>query len=477
MSLARQLLEWGLFLCIGYLLFVTLLYVLELVAACLENIIQVRANRAEDYETAAASRFSIPVSILAAVHNEEPIVVEAVRSELAQDYAEFEVVVVDDGSTDRTLELLIEAFDLRPVHTHYRRVLPTQEIRQIYRSTSHSRLTVVDKVNGGKADALNCGINLARYRYVCGVDGDTVLAKDALLRGMRLVQRDPEQVVGVTSNLSIMLHPEEADTGPRGYKHIDRKLLPNFQHLDYVRSFYNNRLAWTRLNTMLCTVGAFHIWRRDLLLEIGGFDPAFTCEDIELTFRVHERFRREERPYRIVCLRDHVGVTEGPARVKSLISQRARWQRVIMETVWHYRHMMFNPRYGSVGLLGTPFYLVSEVLAPLFELLALVMLPLAVLCGVFDVTTFVLFLFVIAFVNGLLTTVALGLDDLESRSYAARRYSKRNLAKLILLGPVDLFLYRPILIWARLRGAFDFVRGAKGWDKFERNARAPVTTS
>jgi cellulose synthase/poly-beta-1,6-N-acetylglucosamine synthase-like glycosyltransferase len=227
---------------------------------------------------------------------------------------------------------------------------------------------------------------------------------------------------------------------------------------------------------MLCTVGAFHIWRRDLLLEIGGFAPAFTCEDIELTFRVHQRFRREKKPYRIVSLRDHVGMTEGPARIKSLISQRARWQRVIMETVWHYRRMIFNPRYGSVGLIGTPFYLLTEVLAPAFELVALVMLPLAVVAGAFSPLTFALFLLVIAFANALLTTAGLALDDLGARAYSARRYTKRDLTKLILLGPVDLFLYRPILVWARLRGAIDFLRGAKGWDKFQRNARVPAAS-
>ena len=476
MSLVRELLQWSLVVCVGYLLLVTLMYALQLVVACLENLVQARAHRAEDYETAAASRFSIPVSILVAVYNEEPIVVSAVQSELAQEYPEFEVIVVNDGSTDGTLERLIESFDLKPLEAQFRNVLSTREVGRIFRSASHPRLTVVDKVNGGKADALNCGINLARYRYVCGVDGDTVLAEDALLRGMRPVQRDPAHVLAVTSHLSITLHPEQADTGRRGDKQVDRELLSNFQHLDYVRSFYNNRLAWTRLNTMLCTVGAFHIWRRDLLLEMGGFSTEFSCEDIELTFRVHERYRRERRPYRIVCLRDHVGVTEGPSRVRSLILQRARWQRVIMETVWHYRHMMFNPRYGTVGLLGAPFYLVSEVLAPLFELLALVMLPLALVSGLFDPTTFLLFLLVIAFTNAVLTAAALGLDDLEARSFNARRYAKRDLAKLILIGPVDLFLYRPILIWARMRGAVDFLRGEKGWYKFERNERVPAPT-
>ena len=144
-----------------------------------------------------------------------------------------------------------------------------------------------------------------------------------------------------------------------------------YQHMDYLRAFFNNRLAWSRLGFMLCAVGAFQIWRRDVLEEVGGYARNFTCEDIELTFRVHEKFRREGRDYEIHCLPDNVGTTEGPDTVRKLVSQRERWQRVINETVWHYRQMWFRPRYGSVGLLGAPFYLFTEVLAPVFEVLAM----------------------------------------------------------------------------------------------------------
>ena len=443
MSILQEALFWALVVCAGYLALVTLLYFLQLIAAVAEGLLSLRQHRAEDYDATAHSRFTIPVSVVIAAYNEEPIVVASVNSALAQDYPLHEVIVVNDGSTDGTLARLVEEFRLEPHEVFYRHALGTKPVRAIYRSALDPRLVVVDKANGGKADALNCAINLSRFRYVCGVDADTILAKDALLRGMRLVLRDPANVLAVTSHLSITFHPEQADPQSRGRKMVDRSLLSNFQHLDYVRAFYNNRLAWTRLNFMLCTVGAFHIWRRDLLLEMDGFAPEFTCEDIELTFRVHERCRREGRPYKILCLPDHVGVTEGPARVRSLVSQRARWQRVIMETVWHYRRMLFNPRYGTVGLLGTPFYLVSEVIAPAVEALSLAMLVVAAAAGLLDPEMLLLFLVTIAFVNGTLTSAALALDDLSSRAFAARRYTKADLARLLLLGPVDLFLYRP----------------------------------
>jgi cellulose synthase/poly-beta-1,6-N-acetylglucosamine synthase-like glycosyltransferase len=184
---------------------------------------------------------------------------------------------------------------------------------------------------------------------------------------------------------------------------------------------------------------------------------------------VHERFLREGRDYEIHCLPDTVGTTEGPGTIPKLVSQRERWQRVIDETVWHYRKMWFNPRYRSVGLVGVPFYLVTEVVAPAFELLAIVLFPLAVALGVFDPVVFGLMLAAIAFMNAALSASAIYLEDLQSRSYRTR-----DLARLLVLAPLDLVLYRPIIVWARIKGSWRFLRGDKAWHKFERNVRAPA---
>jgi biofilm PGA synthesis N-glycosyltransferase PgaC len=453
--------------CVGYLALIYASYFVLATIGLFENAVRHRESGAQDYDGLAASRFTIPVSVILAAYNEETAVSATVRSLLELDYPEFEVVVVNDGSTDGTLERLRVDFELAPVEVFVRRLLECEPVRATYRSDLHPRLVVLDKANGGKADALNAGLNSARYRYVCGVDADTVFSPDALLKGMRLVMPDPANVIGVTSHLTIALDPSETMAEPRGQRRIPARHFVAFQHLDYLRAFFNNRLAWSRLNYMLCAVGAFQIWRRDVLEEVGGYARGFTCEDIELTFRVHERYLRAGKPYRILCLPDNVGTTEGPDSVRKLVSQRERWQRVIDESVWHYRRMLFNPRYKTVGLLGMPFYLFSEVLAPVFELAAFVSLAAAVPLGVFDWTTFVLTLGVIAFANGALTAAAILADDLQSRLYRVR-----DVARLLLLAPLDLFVYRPILVWARLKGTWRFLRRDKGWYKFERNARA-----
>jgi poly-beta-1,6-N-acetyl-D-glucosamine synthase len=462
-------LEVAVVVCLAYLLLTNLAYMAFIGVAFVENVVRRHEHASQDFDVLGESRFTIPVSVIVAAYDEETAIVSTVESLLGLEYPEFEVIAVNDGSGDGTLDRLIEAFELEPYHVFVRHVFPTEAVRAIYRSAAYSNLVVVDKENGGKSDALNAGLNVARFRYVCGVDADTVFDREALLKGMRRVVEDPARIIGVTSHLTIAQDPARAMAAPPGRRPIDRRPFMAYQHLDYLRAFFNNRLAWSRLGFMLCAVGAFQIWRRDVLEEVGGYARDFTCEDIELTFRVHEKFRREGRDYEIHCLPDNVGTTEGPDTVRKLVSQRERWQRVINETVWHYRHMWFRPRYGSVGLLGTPFYLFTEVLAPVFEVLAIVALGVAVALGLFDPAVFVVMLCAVAFLNAALTACAILLDDLQSRTYRVR-----DLARMLVLAPLDLVLYRPIIIWARLKGTWGFLRGDKAWHKFERNARAPA---
>jgi biofilm PGA synthesis N-glycosyltransferase PgaC len=210
------------------------------------------------------------------------------------------------------------------------------------------------------------------------------------------------------------------------------------------------------------------------VVEVGGFSPNFTCEDIEMTFRVHEHMLRNKRPYRIVSLPSLIAQTEGPSKIKSLISQRARWQRVTLETIWEYRRMFMRPMYRKVGMLGVPYYAVFECLAPLFQILSIVTLALAGIYGIIGWKPYLAFLGMMAFGTAIPTTLSVWLHD---RSY--RDYRVRDLVHMLLLGPLDLFLYRPILMWAGMVGTIEFLRGDKAWNKFERNARpsAPAAVS
>jgi poly-beta-1,6-N-acetyl-D-glucosamine synthase len=451
--------------CVVYLV---LVYAAGLALAVLAFFVsrsRVREADAEHWPAITASRFTIPVSVIAPMHNEEVVAVKAVEALLALEYPELEVIIVNDGSTDGTLAVLERAFDLQPFDRFERRVLPTRRVHAVYRSRIDGRLTVIDKEAGGnKADSLNCGLNFAHFRYCCCVDGDTIYERDALLRSMRLVLRDPATIVGVTSQIVVATHPEVPYRSTRGL--VESTLLHCFQHIEYLRSFLNTRLAWSRLNSILCTSGAFMLYRRDVLEEVGGFSPKFSCEDIELTFRVHELFLRTQRPYRILSMPEPVARTEGPDRIRTLTSQRARWQRVMLETAWHYRHMAFNPRFGRFGMLALPYCILSEVLAPFVELLALVTLAAAAIGGLVDWTDYGLAVAVMSLAVATLSVAAIRLEDVGTRSY---RFG--DLIWLIVLSPLELLCYRPLLFSAHLRGALGFFRGDKRWDRFERNLR------
>jgi biofilm PGA synthesis N-glycosyltransferase PgaC len=466
-----QTLHWIVFVCIGYLGLVFLVDLILLAVSALENSRRLRQRRVEGLGAVFASDFVIPVSVVVPVYNEEKVVVPVVQSLLALDYPQHEVVLVDDGSRDETLALLEREFRLERRAIFTRQVFSHGEEPRTYRSAADPRLVVVHMpVNAGnKARALNVGLDFCRYPYVCCVDGDTIYRRDALVKAMAPVHRDPERVVGVTSRIGVSTRPEHGACGVRtegAPKSSDRSFLGAFQHLEYLRSFLNDRLAWSRLGFMLCTSGAFMIYRRDVLEDVGGFSPNFSCEDLEITFRVHEHLLRTGRDYRVVALPDEVATTEGPANLRNLVSQRVRWQRVTLETIWHYRRMIGHPRYKAVGLVGAPFFLVSEALAPLFELLGTVSVVLAVVLGAFEWETFVSFVAVISLANAVLASAGVWLEDVTSRSYGPA-----DLTRLLVLGPIELVAYRPVLAWARVKGTIGFLRGERGWGKFERNDR------
>ena len=452
--------------CAAYLILVYGTYAALMVVGFAEGRRRRREFAVDDVVALGGSRFAPGVSIVMPAYNEADAVTDAVRSLLALDYPEYELIVVNDGSTDDTLSRLRASFDLVPVEASSRGILETEPVESYYTSRAEQRLLVIDKTNGGKADALNAGLDHCRYRYICGVDADMVFARDALSRAMRVIVSDAKRIVGLTSYVEIAEDPSRALVGGVDYSIPDQRPLIAYQTLDYLRAFYNNRIAWSRLDFMLCAVGAFQIWRRDLLEELGGWSRDYTCEDIELTFRVHKVLREQERAYRVVCLPDRIGVTEGPDTVRKLVAQRERWQRVILETWWSYRHMCFDRRYGSVGLLGMPFYLLSEIVAPVFELMAIATLLAGAAAGLVDWRLFAIVTVLISLANSIFSTGALVMVDQQERVYRAR-----GIVRLLALMPVELLVYRPIMAWARIKGTWRFLRGDKSWHKFDRNIR------
>jgi cellulose synthase/poly-beta-1,6-N-acetylglucosamine synthase-like glycosyltransferase len=456
----------GVLACAIYVCVVYCTYLVLMAFAFVENRERRLETEADDLDTIGRSRFLPPVSVIVPAYNEVGGLPDAVRSLLEFDYPEYEVIVVSDGSTDGTVRRLREEFGLEPVELLSRAVVATEPVEAVFRSVSEPRLVVLDKRAGGKADALNVGLNYCRHRFVCGVDADMVFARDALTRTMRAFVSDPAHVVGLTSFVEIAENPASALRRGADYRIPDTRPLLVYQTLDYLRAFFNNRIAWSRLGFMLCAIGAFQMWRREILDELGGWSREFTCEDIELTFRVHRVLQEREEGYRVLCLPDRIGVTEGPDTIGKLVAQRERWQRVILETWWANRGMCFNRRYGRVGMLGMPFYLASEIVAPAFELLAVATLAAGVAFALVDWWLFVLVVVFISLVNSVFSAASLLMAERQSHAYRPT-----GLVRLLALMPIELLVYRPVISWARIKGTWRFLRGDKAWHKFERNVR------
>ena len=465
----EALLGAGVLACAAYVVVVYLAYLGLMLVGFVESRRQRVLNGADDLGTVTNSRFSPGISVVVAAFNEQGALPEAVRSLLAIGYPKFEVIVVNDGSTDGTLDELVAVFALERTERPSRDVVATERVEAVYRSPIDTRLLVIDKRGGGKADALNVGLNHCRHPFVCGVDADMVFAPDALSRAMRAFMSDPS-TVGLTSFVEIAEDPSSAIGQGARYPVPGSRPLILFQVLDYLRAFYNNRIAWSRLDFMLCAIGAFQVWRRDVLDELKGWSREFTCEDIELTFRVHKVMRERRLRYRVLCLPDRVGVTEGPDTVRKLVAQRERWQRVILETWWAHRKMCFNRTYGSVGLLGMPYYLLSEIVAPLFEIVALLTLAVGAAAGLVDWWLFGLVLVLLSLLNCVFSTGAAFMADRQSGDYRLG-----GLARLVALMPLELLFYRPVVSWARAKGTWRFLRGDKEWHKFDRNPRTDAT--
>jgi biofilm PGA synthesis N-glycosyltransferase PgaC len=438
------------------------------IGSAAEHRYRTQTRMLEDLPAMARSPFALPISIVASAYNEEAMILASVRSLLAQDYPEFEVIVVNDGSTDRTFQLLQQEYALYPDTTVHQDILPHRAVGSVCFSAVNPRLIVITKENGGnKADAMNCGVNLARYPYICSVDGDTMYHPDAVLQTMAPVNQAPDEVIGVTSFFGNSREPEALDLDGCGKRTVDRHLLSNLQHLDLMRSFIATRLSWSKLNCMMCNPGGFAIWRREEFMRLGGFSNAFSCEDLEMTFRMHEKFRREGRCYRILSLPGMVARTEGPDRASSLIRQRARWQKVVLEVVWHYRRMLMRPGYGTVGMVALPYFLLFEALAPTIQMFSLLSLVAAIGLGLMDWPLYACVLGIVMFSGAASSALAVMLHDQGYHDYRLR-----DLARMLLIGPIDLFYYRPLIMLAGVRGTWQFLKGDRGWDKFERNVRA-----
>jgi len=408
-----------------------------------------------------------PVSVIVPAFNEGPGIVDSIRSLLSLRYPVFEVVVVNDGSTDSTLARLVEAFDLRPSKAVFRRTLSTLPIRGIYRSAVQPRLVVIDKVNGKKADAMNAGLNISRYPLFCAVDGDSILEKDALLKVVRPFLEDPERTIGAggiirLSNGCVVRDGQVASVG------IPRNWIARFQILEYLRAFLGGRLGMSMMRSTLIISGAFGIFRKDIAMACGGYRAASITEDLDLVIRMQKHMHEQKKPYRIPYIPDPICWTEAPEDLRVLARQRSRWHRGLIQTLVRFRRMLFNPRYGMAGLFAMPFYAVFEMAGPYIECLGYVLFASHLVLGQVNYPFAVTFFFVAVFYGTFVSLLAILLEELS-----AHRYPKvKDILILTAAGILENLFYRQYLSVVRAWSLLDYLKGKNEWGAMDKRGFA-----
>jgi cellulose synthase/poly-beta-1,6-N-acetylglucosamine synthase-like glycosyltransferase len=404
-----------------------------------------------------------PISLLVPAYNEERSIVESVRSLLALLYPNIEVIVVNDGSTDGTMAALIKGFDLVPDTRPPAPGLPHKPFHRLLGTPDEPRLLVVDKENAGKADALNCAINFARSEIICVIDADSILERDALLRAVEPFIDDPERTVAVgatvrVANGCVVQHGHVLDV------RLPRKLLALFQTIEYLRSFLMARLAWSHVGALTIVSGAFGLFRRQAVIDVGGYSTHTVGEDLELVIRLHRLMRDRGEDYRITFIPEPVCWTEVPETLRNLGRQRTRWQRGALETFFMHIDMMVKPRYGRIGSLSFLNMLLIDVISPIAEVLGYVLVPLFWGAGLLSIDYLLAFLSLTFAFGVAISAGALILEELE-----LRRFPKiLDLLRLVIAAVLENFGYRQLNnIW-RVRGTFQFLRGKRSWGHLSR---------
>lgn len=451
-----------------YFFVVNTFYLVLLFSAAAEMRYQRARVHLEERLRILGSNVAPKLSVLAPAHNESATVVQSVQALLLLQYPNLEVVLVSDGSTDATIDVLRDAFALSPVHPIFRRTLDTEPVRQIFRSSIHQSLVVVDKENGGKADALNCALNIASGELVCAIDADTLIEPDALLMMTRpfLTHSDIAAVGGTIR----VINGSTVSEGRVVDRKVSRHYLAGVQTVEYLRAFLFGRLGWNRLGGNLIISGALGVFRKDILLDAGGYLHGTVGEDIEIVARFRKTAAEKGFSNRVEFVPDPVAWTEVPESFSTLGRQRDRWHRGLADVLWRYRRQIGNPRYGKLGLIAFPCFFLIEFLAPVVEFAGMLTFAASAVAGHVNVDFAIRFFAAVYAYGILLNCFAIVLDEVNFRRY--QRFGDR--LYLFWWALLESFGYRQLTVIWRLRGIVGFALRRKDWGTMQRKGFTPT---
>lgn len=415
------------------------------------------------YYQMMSSVYVPPVSIIVPCFNEEKTIVDNIESLLNIEYSKFEIVVINDGSIDDTLGTLIKSFDLKKIDSPYKKEIPTKEVRGIYLSSTVLNLIVVDKDNGGKADALNAGVNICKYPLFTAIDADSILEKNSLLKVVRPFIDEPERVVA-TGGIVRVVNGSKINKGFIDEIELSKKPIAILQTVEYLRAFLFGRMGWSELDSLLIVSGAFGVFKKDIVLKVGGYTKDTVGEDMELILKIHKFMMIGKTKYDIVFVPDPVCWTQVPEDYKSLKGQRIRWHRGLMDSLINNKDMFLNLKYGFIGILAIPYYWIVEMIGPIIEVLGYISILISYLLGLLNFEFAIIF-----FIFAVLYGVFLSLGAVLLEEYNFMKYEKTaDYMKMVLYAIIENFGYRQLTTWWRFTAFVGYRKKNNTWGQIER---------
>lgn len=424
-----------------------------------------RKNSYINYNSLVLSPLSPRISIIAPAFNESRSIIDNIRTMLSLYYNNFEVIIVNDGSTDDTLDKAKEAYDLVRVNYYFDYRIPCERIRGVYRSKnpSYNRLTFIDKNNGGKADSLNAGINISRSNLIVTIDADSIIEADSILKLVKPFLEEKEKKVIGTGGVIRIVNSCDVERGHIREIHLPDKMLPRLQVLEYTRAFLLGRMAWSHLDGLMLISGAMGMFDRETVIKAGGYSVKTVGEDMELVLRMRRYMAEKGSKYEITYIPDPLCWTEVPSDLKSMRKQRTRWTRGLVESLKTHRKMFLNRKYGRLGTLGYPYWFFFEWLSPLVAFGGFVYTFFLIVTSTLNWPFYLLlFIFVYTFAVSLSTWAVL-FEEITFHKYK----KKRDVLRLLSAAFVEPFFY-PVHTYFAVRGNLEALRGKKGWGSAER---------
>jgi biofilm PGA synthesis N-glycosyltransferase PgaC len=425
------------------------------------------SNKFIDYNVLLSSEYAPSLSLIAPAYNEGKTIEENIQSLLSLNYSNYEVLIINDGSKDNSMEIMIAAYHLEKVEDfQFTKHLQTKAVKGVYRSKNPAfkKLLVVDKMNGGKSDALNVGINISSYPYIVCIDVDCIIEKDALLKMAKPFMENTRGRVIATGGVIRIANSCKVSNGKLVEVNVPDPILPRIQVIEYLRAFLLGRMAWAKLDGLLLISGAFGMFDKEVAIQAGGYDHSTVGEDMELVMRMRRYMIDMEQRYTVLFIPDPLCWTEAPDNFTIFKKQRSRWTRGTMESLWTHRIMCFNPKYKVLGMLSFPYWLAFEYLAPLVEFFGLIVTFLFFVFGFISLKFFCLLL-----LFGYSFAVMVSSLALLTEEYTFHQYPKiKDYFKLLIVALIEPFYFHPVVVFCALKGNWEKIKGVKSWGEMTR---------